>query len=75
MFLHELSNHLILALELGFQRGDAAVLEVRGLLFRALEGGSTVLEELLLSIVEERGSQLVLIAEIRNGDPVDQMTS
>ena len=64
-----------LSLELGFQRGDAAALEVRGLLFRALEGRSTVLEELLLPIVEERGSQVVLIAEVRNGGPVDQMPS
>ena len=50
-------------------------LEVRGLLFRALEGGSTVLEELLLPIVEERGPQVLLIAEIRDGHPVDQMPS
>jgi hypothetical protein len=73
VLLHEFSNHLVLALQLGLQRGDAAVLEVYGLLFRALEGSSTVLEKLLLPVVEERGPQVILIAEVRDGYPLDQV--
>src|SRR5579862_1148679 len=73
MFLHQFGDDLVLALELVAQRGDGP-LEVavgRGVL--PLEGGWAVLEELLLPEVEERGRELVLVAEIRDGDAVDQM--
>ena len=43
----------------------------RGVL--ALEGGGAVLEELLLPEVEQRGRELVLVAEVRDGDVVDQV--
>ena len=40
----------------------------------AIEGGGAVLEELLLPVVEQRGRELELIAEIGDGDVVDQVT-
>jgi hypothetical protein len=64
VFLHEFSDNFILALELGLERGDAAILEVQSPLLRALEGGSTILEKLLLPLVEKSGPQVVLIAEV-----------
>ena len=73
MFFHQFSDDLVLALELVAQRGDGP-LEValrRGVL--ALEGGRSVLEELLLPEIEERGRKLMLIAEVRDGHVVDQM--
>src|SRR5262245_7025099 len=39
-----------------------------------LEGRGAVREELLLPEVEQRGRELMLIAEVRDGDVVDQMT-
>src|SRR5262249_38161955 len=73
MFLHQFRDDLVLALELVAQRGDGP-LEValrRGIL--ALEGGRSVLEELLLPEVEQGGGELMLVAEIRDGHVVDQM--
>src|SRR5262244_223500 len=73
MFLHQFGDDLVLALELVAQRGDGP-LEValrRGIL--ALKGGRSVLEELLLPEVEQRGRELMLVAEVRDGDVVDQM--
>src|SRR5262249_39710292 len=74
MFLHQFRDDLVLALELVAQRGDGA-LEVafgRGVL--PFEGRRAVLEELLLPKVEQRGRELMLVAEVRDGNVVDQMT-
>jgi len=38
-----------------------------------LKGASEVLESLLLPVVEDAGLQLVLLAELRNGDRVHEM--
>ena len=73
MIFHQFGNDFVLALELVTQGGDGS-LEVafrRGVL--ALEGAGAVLEELLLPDVEERGRELVLVAEVRDGHAVDQM--
>src|SRR6516225_4762219 len=73
MFLHQFSDDLVLAPELVARRGDGP-LEValrRGVL--ALEGGRSVLEELLLPEVEQGGGELMLVAAVRDGDVVDQM--
>src|SRR5271154_1742233 len=73
MFLHQLRNNFIFALELFAQcRNGAEVLALSsGVL--ALKGGGTVLEELLLPGVEQCGRELMLVAEVRDGDVVDQM--
>jgi hypothetical protein len=42
----------------------------RGVL--ALEGGRSVLEELLLPEIEQGGGELVLVAEVRDGHVVEQ---
>jgi len=40
----------------------------------AFESSGSVLEELLLPEVEERGGELVLVAAVRDGHAVDQVT-
>ena len=46
-----------------------------GVVVLALEGGGAVLEELLLPGVEDGRLQVVLVTEIRDGHPVNQMAS
>ena len=69
--LHQLGHDLILAGELGFEQLDLLVLGVlNGLALAAVvEGGMTVLEELLEPGVELVGVEVELIAEIGDGDP------
>src|SRR6185437_2498838 len=73
MFLHQFGDALVLALELVAQRGDGPLEVAVGRAVLALEGRRAVLEELLLPEVEERGRELMLIAEVGDGDVVDQM--
>src|SRR4051794_16480069 len=74
MFFHQFSDDFVLALELVAEGGDGADVLGLGRGVLALEGGGSVLEELLLPEVEQRGRELELIAEIGDGDVVDQMT-
>src|SRR3954452_833256 len=74
MFLHQFGDDLVLALELLAERGDGAEVLALGRGSLALEGGGAVLEELLLPGVEQRGRELMLVAEVRDGDVVDQVT-
>src|SRR5579885_895254 len=74
MFFHEFRDDLVLALELLAQGRDGAEMPALGGSALALEGGGAVLEELLLPGVEQRGRELMLVAEIRDGDVVEQMT-
>src|SRR5262249_4689562 len=64
---------LVLALELVAQRGDGPLEVAVVCAVLPLEGRRAILEELLLPEVEERGRELVLIAEVGDGDVVDQM--
>src|SRR3954447_11882041 len=73
MFFHQFSDDLVLPLELLAQRGDDAEVLALGRGALALEGGGAVLEELLLPEVEQRGRELMLVAEVRDRDTVDQM--
>ena len=73
MFLHQFGDDLVLALQLVAQRGDGPVEAALGGGVLALEGGGSVLEELLLPEVEQRGGELILVAEVRDGHVVDQM--
>lgn len=49
------------------------MLAVRGGVL-AFEGRGTVLEEQLLPEVEERGRELLLVAQVRDGNTVNQVT-
>jgi len=73
--LHELGHDLVLANELGFELLDLLVLDaIDGLVLAAvLEGDMAVFEELLLPAVELADLQAELIAEVGNGDLVDEM--
>ena len=55
MFLHQLREDLVLALELLFQQSDPPVLGIADPPGTGFEGGWAVLEELLLPAVEEVG--------------------
>jgi hypothetical protein len=73
MLLHQFGDDLVLALELVAQGGDGPLEVAVGSGALPLEGGRSVLEELLLSEVEQRGRELMLVAEVRDGDVVDQV--
>ena len=75
MLFHEFAEDGVLALELGFELLDLVVLGVLdGLGLAAIvEGGMTVLEELLEPGVELVGVEAELIAQVRNGDLVDEV--
>src|SRR5271154_6340899 len=75
MLFHELAEHGVLALELGFETLDLVVLGVLdGLALAAVgEGQMAVLEELLEPVVELVGVDVEFIAQIRNGDLVDEV--
>src|SRR5512135_3035466 len=64
MFLHEFGEDLVLAPELLLQEGNPLLLEVGRPRGAAFEGGSTVVEELLLPTVEHGGVDAVPVAEV-----------
>jgi hypothetical protein len=74
MFLHQFVDDLVLALEPVAERGDGPLEGAVGLGILPLEGRRAVLEERLLPGVEDGGRELMLIAEVRDGDVVDRMT-
>lgn len=67
MLFHKFGEDGILALEPGFERLDLLVLGVLG------EGGMAVLEELLEPGVERVGVEIVLIAQVGDGNLVDEV--
>src|SRR5215472_4154258 len=73
MLGHQLSQNLVLGLDLLLQVGDpllvGGVVRPRFL----LEGGRSVLEELFLPAVEDRGLQAEFIAELRDRLVLQQM--
>lgn len=78
MLLHQLPEDLVLALELRLEDQDL-LLEagLGGALSspRALERSVALLEELLLPAVEGAGLELVLVAELRDGNLVDEVAA
>ena len=76
MGLHELGHDLVFADELGFELFDLLLLSVfDGLgLAAVVEGGLAVLEELLEPGVDLVGVELEFIAEVGDGDLVDEVT-
>ena len=75
VLFHEFGHDLVLACELGFELLDLAVLGILdGLgLAAVLEGSVAVLEELLLPAVEQVGVDAEFIAEVGDGDLVEQV--
>ena len=74
MLLHELAQHLVLALDLGLQGGDALGVGVGlGAARGALKSGRGVLEERLLPTVELRGLDAQLLAQVGDRSLLDQM--
>jgi hypothetical protein len=72
MFLHQLGNDFVLALEFFPEGCDGAEVVALRRAVLALEGRGSTLEELLLPEVEQR-RRLMLVAEIGDGYAVDQM--
>src|SRR6516164_187058 len=73
MFFHEFGEDLVLPLELLLQGGDPPVLVVAGPAGSRLEGGSGVLEELLLPAVEHRGVDAVPVTEVGDRGVLQEM--
>src|SRR5262249_24128400 len=76
VLLSQCGEGLVLALELGLQRGALAVLGVgRGLAALVVggEGGGAVLEEVLLPVVEEVDGEAVFLAQVGNSDLLDEV--
>jgi hypothetical protein len=76
VLLHQLGEDFVLALQLGLQFGDLAVLGVgRG--FAALvvgrEGGVSVLEEEFLPLVEVADGDAVFLADVGDSDFIDEV--
>jgi hypothetical protein len=70
VFLQQLGQYLVLALELVREGSEWAVLGVRvgfAACAMVLEGGGAVVEELLPPEVEEVDGEVVLWAEVRDG--------
>ena len=74
-FSHNLSDHAVLALELLLQGRDLAFDSGALAFARTLEKAGTALKELLLSTVEEVGLKTVLVAQVRDGNPLQQVLS
>jgi hypothetical protein len=75
MLFHELGEDGVLALELGFEAFDFLVSGVFDGLGRAavVKGGVAVLEELFEPAVELVGIEAQFIAQVRDGDLVEEM--
>jgi hypothetical protein len=73
---HELSHDFVLAYQLGFELLDLALLGIfHGLgLATVVEGGMAVLEEFLEPAVELVRVGVQFIAQVRDGNLVDEMT-
>jgi hypothetical protein len=72
---HQLGQHLVLLLQLGFQSFDLARLGglLTGIGGLGLEDGGPVLEELLLPEVKKGGLDLVLLTDVGDGYLLDQV--
>jgi hypothetical protein len=75
VFFQEFGEHGILALQLAFEILDFLVLGILGGfgLAAVVEGDMAVLEELLEPAVELVGVKIILVTEVGNGDPIDEM--
>jgi hypothetical protein len=74
---HQFGQDLILGLHLLLQELDPflLLLDLAGGAFLGLEGGGSVLEELLLPAVEHRRLQALFLTEIGNRHLIQQVSS
>jgi hypothetical protein len=68
VLLHQFRNNLVLPLNLVLQSGYGPLLVFPGRRPNLLTGGGSVLEELLLLIVEHQQLNVILVAEIGRRD-------
>jgi hypothetical protein len=73
VLLHQLGDNLIFTPELLPEGGDGQQVFGLGRIGLVLEGGGAVLEELALPGVEDGGPEMMLVAAIGDGHPVDQV--
>jgi len=73
MFFQQFSQHGVFSLELGLELFDFLIASIDRRSFWILERSHSVFEEHLLPIVEDGGLELVLLAQLRDRDLVDQM--
>src|SRR5262245_35407728 len=73
MLGHQLSQDLVLGLDSSLQVGDPLLVGGVARPRFLFEGGCSVLEELFLPAVEDRGLQAELIAEVRDWLLIQQM--
>jgi hypothetical protein len=73
VLFHQLGQHLVLLLQLGLQEGDALLAGLDLLVGprRRPQGRRPVLKELLEPAVEDRGVELMLVAQSGNRNPID----
>ena len=74
MLFHQFREHFIFGLQLGFKLLDAFQFGFVLAVLLVFESGSTVFKKLLLPAVENIWLQVVLIAQVRDGYPVNQMS-
>jgi hypothetical protein len=67
VFLHEFREHLVFALEFGFEGSELTILGGfvgRAALAGVLEGSGAILEELLLPEIEEVDGEVVFLTDV-----------
>jgi len=72
MLGHQFGQNFVLGLDFLLQELDPflLLLDLTGGTFLRLEGGRSVLKELLLPAIEDSGSQSILLTQVRNWDLV-----
>ena len=72
MLSHQFGQNFVLGLDFLLQELDPflLLLDLTGGTLLRLEGGGSVLEELLLPAIEDSGSQSILLTLVRNWDLV-----
>lgn len=75
MLLHQLRKDFVLADEPGLERGVLGLDGRHISSLRRRESRGAVLEELSLPAVELRRQKLMLVAEVRDGDVIEEMAA
>jgi hypothetical protein len=75
VLFHQLGQHFVLLLQPAFQEGDALLVGLDLFVgpWRRSEGRSPVLKKLLEPPVENRGVELIFVAQGGNRNPINQV--